>query len=104
MAKNPKPPQDDADLRSDGVQRRAAPSSYSVCSTGSKSKNERNSRKQMTESRRNSVRQCSTCLLVLRYGQNSSGGIPFISMYSLLTMLEILHYEEAQKEKRQSDA
>ena len=42
--------------------------------------------------------------IVLRYGQNSPGGIPFISMYSLLTMLEILHYEEAQKEKRQSDA
>ena len=44
MAKNPKHPQDDADLRSDGVRRRAAPS-YSVCSTGSETKDRRKSRK-----------------------------------------------------------
>ena len=103
MAKNPKHPQDDADLRSDGVRRRAAPS-YSLRSTGSETKDRRKSRKPETKSHRDSVRQCSPVWIVLRYGQNSPGGIPFISMYSLLTMLDILHYEEAQKGKRQSDA
>ena len=57
MAKNPKPPQDDADLRSDGVQRRAAPSFYSVCSTGSVTKDTRKLRKPETKSHRDSVRQ-----------------------------------------------
>ncbi|OGE46839.1 hypothetical protein PENARI_c101G07936 [Penicillium arizonense] len=55
MAKNPKPPQDDADLRSDGVRRRAAPSFYSVCSTGSETKDRRKSRKPETKLYRTSV-------------------------------------------------
>ena len=69
-----------------------------------RSKDERNSRKPDDEITQRFGTPMLTFLLVLRYGQNSPGGIPFISMYSLLTMLDILHYEEAQKEKRQSDA
>jgi hypothetical protein len=98
MAKNPKPPQGDADIMSDGVQRRVAPPSYSFRSTGSISKDGGNSHKPVTRSHTILVRQCSPFCSYFVMARTAVM-VPVSFKCTLLTIPDVLRYEEAQEEK-----